>query len=196
MQVLQLFFILGTKVELKKSSTAQYTQLFTFGFKAGGNFSLTMENSQNKIFYLGVLNKSTNKLYKKSQELIDNVCKKVNPFEEYGSEFDFTGHRKITISKTINSTFVAYFILISCSTGKWNIEINSLLTNPDSKIDSRYDNLKYVNPIAVSLFLLVFILWLINWFCYCKTKIPLHHVITCTFAFILPVTKTILASNK
>lgn len=167
-------------------SSNNYYPLIQFGFEKDGNYSIQINNSQNGFFLLGFLNISTYKNFKKSPPEINQICRNYQN-SSFPFPFDFLQTETITIKGNISAKEVKVISIISCVNDKWKINFDITLENPKSKIDFRYNPLKYEQPIVLIISLVILVFWLANWFIYFNAKIPLHYLNTCTFLIIVLV---------
>lgn len=185
--IFSLFLIALKQTNVKATVSASFVKVESFGYEANGQYSFTvLESSQPIIF--GILSKSDfNKINdidkEQSQYCFVNESSSDLPEAEISpiQHIFYVGSKPFTLSGTVQEKGVYNLFLYSCGDSKYTMRYSIELSNPNTKLDTREYPSKIEDPVAVGLFLVLLVLWIINWGMNCRLKIFLHYLLTAVF---------------
>lgn len=186
--IFYLFLIALKQTNVKASVTGNFVKLESFGYEANGQYSLSVyQSSQPMIF--GVITKSQFEKYKdigkeQSKYCPVNLSDPESTPEAMISDVQHLlneGDESFTLSGNVKEKGIYNFFLYSCGDSKYTMRFSIELSNPNSKLDTREYPSKIEDPIALAVFVILLILWVINWSMNCRLRIFLHYLLTAVF---------------
>lgn len=160
----------------------------SFGFEVGGTYSLTATNIQIPKLMMGLI---TDTEYAKLDVLSlkpSNCTEDDHPtISNISQIFNIENKSQIIqLTGTIDKKDVYNIFFYGCYNKSFSLSYDHFMKNPNSYIDYRYTPLFTMEPVVLGIMVLIFVIWLVNWFMNFSVQIYIHYMFTGTFgAFIL-----------
>ena len=186
--IFYLFLIALKQTNVKASVTGNFVKLESFGYEANGQYSFSVYQSSQPLFF-GVITKSQFEKYKdigteQSKYCPVNLSDPESTPEAMISDVQHLfneGDEPFTLTGNVKEKGIYNFFLYSCGDSKYTMRFSIELSNPNSKLDTREYPSKIEDPIALAVFVILLILWIINWSMNCRLRIFLHYLLTAVF---------------
>ena len=187
-QSLEMFLLLALSYlekNVEYTLRHHYTVPRSFGFRNDGHYRITMHHaSGGEPVLFGLLTKDEYKKYDKDDpewpsDQQTGTCPDLLGITEVYNQTEITLQGNIP-SKGV---YYLYFFMCKPSDSDVKIEVTWQFGNGKSWLDTRYMPALIEEPIAMVIFCLILIYWIVNWILNRNTGIYIHYCLT--FVFIL-----------
>ena len=191
--MISLFLLSLRSSTLYSKLSTPFVSLVDFGFEAGGNYQINIFHSSKPIIF-GLINDD-------QYDAIENEAAKFDK-EEYCGEAPTTNFSVIqhyvpansalvSITGTIQTKNVYHLFVFNCEDDKFNVKYSYSFSNPNSKLDYREYPSLIEYPVAIAIYCILMILWIINWIINKRLKIYIHFILSAAFilAFISSIAR-------
>jgi hypothetical protein len=165
--------------ELKVSVATALSPPLDFGFTSDGKYSMPVHSSEISPLVFGLFTPRERDTFDASDINATGAFESFLPLAEIQSIF---AGPSATLTGLISARAVYIVFLYTGSNSiSGNAIISADFANGDSRLDYRAAPALIERPIALSLFAIVLIAWLANWFSHSNLRIDVHFFLTATF---------------
>lgn len=194
-----MFSIFLLSLRIKNTKVSFYSRFAThsdYGFESNGTYSINVSNLDNPPVAFGLMTRES------VQNAVSNgdFC----PYCDGTATGEIVtkyqvGNTSVQLNGTINKKGIYYIFFVRCNRcnsyggKKTSLILDAEFKNANTYMDCRKKNLLVIFPLFTSLFGVVLVAWLINWFMNCGAKISIHYLFTACFilCFISKVADTV-----
>jgi hypothetical protein len=143
----------------------------SFGFTSEGQYVLTVHSSSLTPLVFGLVATSNYELLPK-YDVNDTVIENLTVVHSVYTDGD------VNVTGEITSRGVYRIFLVSGISEHYTVTLSADFWNGNSRLDYRGMNALVEQPLGLSLFVILLVIWLVNWAMNCGTGIYIHYCLT------------------
>ena len=172
-----LFFL------LYRSSRNIYTSqdavlLDSFGFNVNGTYNVKFSNLDIPNLYYTLLSKKEFPIDLLLSASASKFCKGTPPIPKISILIPISDN--FTFNGTIEEKNIYTPLVYNCNNDGMKLDLVQIFRNPDSFLDNRWISGDWSQFSLGTFLCIVFLFWIVNWFCHFRTNVKIHYFLTTT----------------